>query len=76
MITLKTKARRDNKVMRALKLSEIRHVIAHTSKGDLCLMLRFEGTERDYRFVLDAVPLSDKENKEMMELFDGVLFEM
>ncbi len=71
---LKEKARIDNSIMSITKVSEIRHIIAHTSKGDLCLMLPFKGTEFDYRFVLDAVPFDDKENKELLELFNGVLY--
>lgn len=73
---LSLKSKNDNAVMRALKLSEIRHVIAHTNKGDLCLMLPFEGTSKDYRFVLDAVPLSDEDNTKLLKLFNGVLFEL
>lgn len=73
---LSQKAKVDNAVMRTLKLSEMRHVISHTSKGDLCLCLPFEGTAKDYKFVLDAVPMTDSENKELIELFNGYLFEI
>lgn len=73
---LSLKSKIDNKVMTDLKLNEIRHVIAHTDKGDLCLMLRKDGAAKDYRFVLDAVPMSDEQNKELLDLFNGVLFEL
>ena len=74
MLKLSEKAKVDNAVMRITKVSEIRHVIAHTSHGDLCLMLPFKGTAKDYRFVLDAIPFVDKENQELIELFNGYLY--
>lgn len=74
METLTKKAKIDNLAMTSLKLEEIRHVIAHTDKGDLCLMLRKGGSGRDYKFVLDAVPVEEEKNKELMSLFNGVLF--
>lgn len=74
METLTKKAKTDNLVMTHLKLGEIRHIICHTDKGDLCLMLRKGGTGRDYKFVLDAVPVDEEKNKELMNLFNGVLF--
>jgi hypothetical protein len=76
MITLKEKAKLDNTIMSALKVSEIKHVIAHTDKGDLCLNLRFEGKDKDYKFTLDAVPFDDKDNKQLIGLFDGVLYQV
>lgn len=74
MKPLKEKAKIDNAIMRITKVSEIRHVLAHTDKGDLCLMLPFKGTEYDYRFVLDSVPYDDKTNKKLLENFNGHLF--
>lgn len=70
---LEAMAMRDNAVMRVLKVTDISHVIANTSGGSLVLKLPFKGTGNDYKFVLDAVPYSDKENKELMALFGGVL---
>lgn len=74
MESLTLKARRDNQLMKLLKVSEIRHVICHTDKGDFCLTLVKGGAAKDYRFVLDAVPVEPKENKVLMGIFDGVLF--
>lgn len=74
MLTLKEMSQKDNLIMRALKLSEISHTIAKTNKGDLNLKLTYEGTENDYKFVLDAVPLEEKSNKELLSLFEGVLY--
>lgn len=76
MKNLKEKAKIDNAIISALKLTEIRHIIAHTNKGDLCLMLPKDGLAKDYRFVLDAVPYDDKTNSELMALFNGILFTM
>lgn len=76
MQTLAQKAKIDNVAMMALKLLEIRHIIAQTDKGELSLMLRKGGTGKDYRFILDSVPLEEEKNKEMMKLFNGVLFEI
>lgn len=53
--------------MEALGITEIRHLIAHTNKGELSLQLR-KG-QSDYNFVLDAVPLTKAVNKEMMDIF-------
>lgn len=72
--SLSYKAKVDNAIMRMLKLSNIRHVIAHTSRGDLCLNLPFEGTWKDYRFFLDAVPLEDEENERFMNIVKDSLF--
>lgn len=73
---LKERAKIDNIAMRIIKSSEIRYVIAHTNKGDLSLMLPFEGKETDYKFVLDAVPLDEEQNRKLLDLYDGVLFEI
>lgn len=75
-MTLGQRAKIDNKVMSVMKISEIRHIIAHTNKGDLCLMLPYNGTERDYKFVLDAVPYDEKTNKELLQSFDDILFDL
>lgn len=72
---LQEKAKKDNYIMNTMKVSSLSHVIAHTDKGTLTLKLSKGGSEYDYRFVLDAVPFSDKENKELLELFKGVLFD-
>lgn len=74
MQSLKGKSVIDNKIMSLTKVNELRHIIAHTDKGDLCLLLKKGESERDYRFILDAVPYEDKENKELLELFNGSLF--
>jgi len=71
MDQLKTKARHDNAIMRALKLSHISHAIAETSKGQLSLRLDYEGGAKDYHFVLDAVPVEKGKNEELIRLFYG-----
>ena len=72
MESLKLKAERDNQLMKLLKVSEIRHIICHTDKGDFALMLTRDS--KDYHFVLDAVPVDPKLNKELLKLFKGVLY--
>lgn len=74
MKPLKEKAKIDNAIMRITKVSELRHIVATTDKGELWLCLRKGETEKDYRFVLDAVPYSDDDNKELLALFNGILF--
>lgn len=66
-------ALRDNAIMRIIKSSAISHVVAETSRGTLTLKLPFKGNADDYIFVLDAVPFSEVENKELMLLFAGVI---
>lgn len=75
MIKLSEKARLDNRLMKALKVSEIRHILAQTDKGQLCLTLKSGGTVADYKFTLDAVPFDTKENKQLMEFYNGTLYE-
>lgn len=74
MENLTIKAQRDNQLMKLLKVSEIRHVVCHTDKGDFSLMLKYGGKAKDYLFILDAVPVESKLNKELLEIFNGVLF--
>ncbi len=70
-----TLAKKDNAIMRTMKISEIRHIIAETNKGTLTLKLPFDGKATDYRFVLDAVPYPEKENTILLDLFKGILFD-
>lgn len=69
---LEEKMKIDNAIMRVCKVSEIKHVLAHTDKGDFCLSLTKGGLE--YRFILDAVPVSDEDNKKLLEMFNGYLY--
>lgn len=57
MKTFVDKAKADNALMKALNVNEIRHYILSTDKGDLVLKLRKGGTDADYHFYLDAVPV-------------------
>lgn len=67
-------AKKDNAVMRALKVEQIAHVIAETNHGTLTLKLTKGQTGKDYHFVLDSVPVTDEIQKELMKQFNGVLF--
>jgi len=75
MESLKDMAKRDNELMTILKVNEIRHVVCGTDKGVFSMTLRKDGTAKDYVFVLDAVPVEPKQNKQLLSLFDGILFE-
>ncbi len=66
MTTFNDKIKKDEKIMAVLGITEIRHLIAHTSKGELSLLLRKDSKE--YIFVLDAVPVDKDVNKELMDL--------
>lgn len=75
MKTLKQWAKTDNAIMKSLKISEIRHVVAFTSKGDLAIMLNFGEHEDMYQFVLDAVPVEKDINKQLLKLYEGILYD-
>ncbi len=74
MISISDKIRKDQMVMDLTKTSLISHVIATTDKGSLTLNLR-KG-EVSYFFSLDSVPFDSKINRELLEAFDGVLYEL
>lgn len=63
-------ARRDNKIMTLTKVNEIRHVLAHTDRGDLTVGLAKGLTDLEYRFYLDAVPFSVENNKQLLDIFN------
>jgi len=74
MISLSDKAKRDNKVMEHLKVSEINHFIARTNRGELMLHLPYQGTSEDYWFILDSVRVDPEANKELIKSFNGILY--
>lgn len=59
--------KKDIEIMRLLKVTELRHMLAHTNVGDLTLLIR-KG-ESEYTFCLDAVPVDKEQNKELMALY-------
>ena len=60
----------DNKIMLVTKVGEIRHVLAHTEKGELTVGLSKGQGDLQYRFYLDAVPFSEENNKQLLEIFN------
>lgn len=56
----------DHKIMELLEVTELRHFVAQTNKGELTLMLR-KG-ETAYRLVLDAVPVSQETHNILMPI--------
>lgn len=65
-------AKLDNILMKLIKVSYVSHVIAHTSHGELRLRLPFGGTEFDYQFELDSVPLDKKINDQLLEYYERI----
>lgn len=63
-----TKIKKDHKIMKILKASEISYHIGRTNKGPLDLMIRYG--EESYQFLLDSAPLEKEENDKMLELFN------
>jgi len=76
MITIDEMAKADNLIMRVLKVSELSHTIAKTDKGDLNLRLNYEGKAEDYKFTLDAIPMEEKANNNLIELFNGIIYDI
>lgn len=74
MQTIIQKAKSDNELMKILRISEIRHKIAYTSKGELTLMLPFEGVATDYWFTLDSVKVDEETNSKLLQAFNGILY--
>ncbi len=70
---LDLKAQNDNRIMTVLRLTEVSHEICVTNRGHLRLTLAKDGVGKDYRFVLDAVPVEAKQNKELLDLFIDVI---
>lgn len=68
-------AKRDNQIMVVTKTSELTHSIAYTNLGDLRLRLPYQGTGKDYVFVMDAVPLDKEQNEQLFRLLENILFE-
>lgn len=57
----------DTKVMEILKVTQARHVLAWTDKGELGLLLR-KG-EKKYSFMLDSVPCDEETSKRLSKAF-------
>jgi hypothetical protein len=57
----------DVEIMKLLKITEIRHVLAHTNMGELCICLRKD--EDKYFFTLDAVEVDKEVNEGLMKIF-------
>lgn len=64
---------KDKEIMLILKLKELRHVIAHTPMGEICLCLRFD--EDNYFFTLDAVPVEKERNEKLLKLYKPIEYQ-
>lgn len=69
---LELKIKQDQKIMRVLKISELRYHIGTTNKGSLDYVIKFG--ENEYNFFLDSTPLNDgtDEGKERNEFMKGI----
>lgn len=56
----------DTAIMKVLKVSQLRHPLCITDKGELSILLRYGETE--YRFMLDSVPCEDDVNAQLFKL--------
>lgn len=61
-------AKRDNELMRILKLTDISHQLYITPKGPLTLKLVFGGTDNDYVYVLDSIELEKDKQIDLIKL--------
>lgn len=59
---------RDNQIMEILKVRQLRHPLGWTDKGEFSLLIR-KG-EKDYTFMLDAVPLDEEQTKKLKVLYE------
>jgi len=59
--------KQDKELMRILKVSELRHLIATTNNGELNKVLRFN--EDEYFYTLDSVPLEKDKQEEVIKLY-------
>lgn len=65
---LEKKRDKDQRILKALKVSEISYHIGRTNKGPLDLMVRYG--EDTYQFLLDSAPLDKEDNDKMLSLFN------
>lgn len=71
---LQKKIKTDHKIMKLLKVSELRYHIGQTNLGPVDLMIRYG--EDKYDFLLDSSPLDDntgegkEKNEKMLEIFN------
>ena len=65
---IKSKIEKDQKIMKLLKVSELRYHIGSTNLGPIDLMIRYD--EETYQFLLDSTPLEKEKNDKMLEYFN------
>lgn len=74
MINISDKIRTDQMVMGITKTNSVSHIIAKTDKGELTL--KINKGDIAYTFHLDAVPYDDKTNRELLQAFNNILYEL
>ena len=74
MITIQELAKIDNLVMKEIKVNQLSRIISKTDKGNLTI--KIEKDEQEYKFFLDSIPLTKKTNAILLDLFDGILFDL
>lgn len=68
MDKLKEKIALDQKIIKLLKVTELRHHIAQTNLGPLDLIIRKD--EEEYQFLIDSTPLEKEKNDRLLQYFD------
>lgn len=58
----------DNKIIEILKVTQIRHPLGWTDKGEFSLLLR-KG-EKEYTFMVDAIPVDAEQGKKLKKYFE------
>jgi hypothetical protein len=74
MVSLQEQIKIDKLLMKGLKTSETRHLICSTDKGPLHMVIH--PLDADYEFHLDATPVDKAMQKDLLALFDGILYEL
>jgi len=60
--------KRDQQIMKLLKISELRHHVANSNLGPIDLQIRYG--EDTYQFLLDATIVDKETNDRLLKLFE------
>jgi len=70
MDNIKKKIELDQKIIKLLKVTEVRHKLAETNHGPLEIMIRKD--EENYTFLMDSTPVDEETNAKLLKYFDFV----
>lgn len=63
------KIKNDQRIIKALKCEEIKYHIGRTDRGASIDLMVKKGSE-EYRFFVDAAPVDDEQNEQLIKLFN------